>query len=317
MDVGVHLPLLDLGDGPPSLQVLRALVRAARAAGLSAIAANDHLLFPTPWLDGPTALAAVLSDTGALDVMTTVALPVVRGPVVLAKQLSALQLLAEGRVVAGVGPGSSARDHAVVGADFDDRWRAFDRSLVALRHLLDGRPFPAGLGVDAADVVLEPVASRRIPLWVGSWGSPAGLRRVARRADGWLASAYNTTPASFRQARSILDAALEAEGRDPAGLPDALSTGFLHLVDRPRDGERFLRERLAPALGRTAESLAGRVLVGTPEHVGDLVTRYRDAGLGRLLLWPLVDHVGQLEAAVELLSEPAARDRGTPPPGGC
>jgi len=38
-----------------------------------------------------------------------------------------------------------------------------------------------------------------VPLWIGSWGSAAGLRRVARLGDGWLASAYNTTPAGWRR----------------------------------------------------------------------------------------------------------------------
>jgi alkanesulfonate monooxygenase SsuD/methylene tetrahydromethanopterin reductase-like flavin-dependent oxidoreductase (luciferase family) len=38
------------------------------------------------------------------------------------------------------------------------------------------------------------------PVWIGSWGSSAGLRRVARLGEGWLASAYNTTPALFAEA---------------------------------------------------------------------------------------------------------------------
>jgi alkanesulfonate monooxygenase SsuD/methylene tetrahydromethanopterin reductase-like flavin-dependent oxidoreductase (luciferase family) len=316
MELGLHLPLLDLGGGPPSLDRLRTLVRAARYAGLAAVAANDHLVFRTPWLDGPTALAAVLADAGELDVMTTVALPVVRGPAVLAKQLTALQLLAGGRVLAGVGPGSSAADHRAVGADFDDRWGAFERALASLRPLLDGCPVPTDAGLPAPGVVLEPVAARRIPLWIGSWGSPAGLRRVARSADGWLASAYNTTPSDFRAARLALDAQLEAAGRDPADVPEGLSTGFLYLADGGRDAERFLRDRLAPALARSADELRGRVFVGTAEAVGDLMAAYRAAGLRRLLLWPLVDEVDQLGAAVELLGSPRAHGHEQPGPVG-
>jgi alkanesulfonate monooxygenase SsuD/methylene tetrahydromethanopterin reductase-like flavin-dependent oxidoreductase (luciferase family) len=302
MDLGLHLPLIDLGDGPPPLTRLRDLVRTARSAGFAAVAANDHLVFPTPWLDGPTALASVLSDAGDLEMMTTVALPIVRGPAVLAKQLTTLQLLAGGQVIAGIGPGSSPVDHEVVGADFTDRWASFDRTTVALRHLLDGRPAP---DAGSPAVVLTPVAARRIPLWIGSWGSPAGLRRVARDADGWLASAYNTTPEGFRAARTALDEHLVSRGRDPLEVPDALSTGFLHVVDRSRDAQRFLTDRLAPALGRSAEQLRGRVFVGTPDEVVDLVGRYEAAGLRRLLLWPLVDELDQLQAAAELLTSVA------------
>ena len=55
------------------------------------------------------ALASVLDRAGDLTVATTVALPVVRGPVVLARTAGALNLLSGGRLVLGVAPGSSAR----------------------------------------------------------------------------------------------------------------------------------------------------------------------------------------------------------------
>lgn len=74
------------------------------------------------------------------------------------------------------------------------------------------------------------------------------------------------------------------------------------MVDRSRDAERFLTDRLAPALGRSVDRLRGRVFVGTPDEVVDLAGRYEAAGLRRLLLWPLVDELDQLQAAVELLT---------------
>ena len=49
----------------------------------------------------------------------------------------------------------------------------------------------------------RPAQDGGVPLWIGSWGSEAGLRRVARLADGWLASAYNTTPERFAAARAL------------------------------------------------------------------------------------------------------------------
>jgi alkanesulfonate monooxygenase SsuD/methylene tetrahydromethanopterin reductase-like flavin-dependent oxidoreductase (luciferase family) len=63
-----------------------------------------------------------------------------------------------------------------------------------------------------------------IELWIGSWGSKAGLRRVARLGDGWLASAYNTTPDGFKAAKQSLSEQLHAHGRDPDRFPNALAT---------------------------------------------------------------------------------------------
>src|SRR5436190_21047444 len=116
LELAVHLPLMEFGDEGLSLARLTRTVDAARDCGFAAVSANDHFLFQTPWLDGLTALAAVIDRSGAMELATTVSLVALRGPVPLAKTLAALDLLSDGRVIAGVGPGSSARDYDAVGA---------------------------------------------------------------------------------------------------------------------------------------------------------------------------------------------------------
>ena len=64
MRLGVHLPLADLGDGVPTADDLRDYVAAARELGFSTVAANDHLVWSHPWLDGTTALASVAGSAG-------------------------------------------------------------------------------------------------------------------------------------------------------------------------------------------------------------------------------------------------------------
>src|SRR5438128_113695 len=110
MDAGVHLPLIDFSGGGFSYRRLAETVDAGRACGFGAVSGNDHFLFSAPWLDGLTALAAVIERSGGMKLVTTVALAALRGPVPLAKALSALDELSDGRVIAGVGPGSSKAD---------------------------------------------------------------------------------------------------------------------------------------------------------------------------------------------------------------
>ena len=136
MELGVHLPLMEFGDEGQSLGRLQVTVDAARGSGFVAVSANDHFVFSTPWLDGPTALAAVIDRSGELTLATTISLAVLRGPVPLAKALAALDVLSGGRMVAGVGPGSSERDYDAVGVPFDHRWKRFDESVRILRALL-------------------------------------------------------------------------------------------------------------------------------------------------------------------------------------
>ena len=88
-------------------------MRAARDLDFKALSTNDHLIYSRPWLDAPTALAAVLSHSGNMAVGTSVIFPVVRGPVQMAKALAAIDILSNGRFFVGIGPGSSARDYEI------------------------------------------------------------------------------------------------------------------------------------------------------------------------------------------------------------
>jgi hypothetical protein len=86
--LGVHLPLADLGAGQPTGEDLRTYTRTARDLGYTTLAANDHLIWSQPWLDGPTTLASVISAAGDMALATSITLPVVRHPVVVAKMLT-------------------------------------------------------------------------------------------------------------------------------------------------------------------------------------------------------------------------------------
>ncbi|HBE28958.1 MAG TPA: hypothetical protein DDW25_08720 [Ktedonobacter sp.] len=216
MEFGVHLPLLAFRGQAFSLSRLVDYAETAERLGFTTLCANDHLIATRPWLDSITALAAILTKTPRMTLMTTVALPVVRGPVPLAKSLAALDVLSDGHLIAGVGPGSSPQDYSLVAIAFEERWKRFDESIQLLRSLLQrGVPpfrgqFYAG---DTTRLEPFPVQEPGVPIWIGSWGSEAGLRRVARLGDGWLASAYHVTPASFVDALARLQRHLRQVGR--------------------------------------------------------------------------------------------------------
>lgn len=318
MDYGTHLPLISLDGRPWSLRRLLEYAETAERLGFAALAANDHLVFSRPWLDGPTALAAVLAATGQMDLMTTVALPVVRGPAPLAKSLAAIDSLSGGRLIAGIGPGSSARDYAAVGIPFEERWKRLDEAVQALRALWDKDDPPfEGEFYSTEGVAPEPYPAQRLPVWIGSWGSEAGLRRVARLGDGWLASAYNTTPEAFADARRRLGEHLRAAGKDPNRFPDAIATMFFHVTGNRGAADRIVRDILSPMLGRPETELRHRLPIGPAEECAEKIVAYRKAGVGRLLIWPVEDELRQLaafwERVVPLAREQPSDDAATTP----
>jgi alkanesulfonate monooxygenase SsuD/methylene tetrahydromethanopterin reductase-like flavin-dependent oxidoreductase (luciferase family) len=298
MEFGAHLPLMDFGDNTYDGGTLRAYARLAADLGFSALSANDHLVFTVPWLDGPTALASVIESSEPMTLATTVALPVVRGPVPFAKQIAALDRLSGGRVLVAVGPGSSASDYDVVGLDFDERWKRLDEVIGALRSLWqpDAEPF-VGTYYSTEGIELAPLPAQAggPPIWVGSWGSAAGLRRVARLADGWLASAYNISPSEFADAWAVLQAVLADQGRDTGSFPNALSTMWFHITDVPAEAEAVFQERIIPTVHRPEDVLRARLPVGPAEAFAEKLLAFRDAGAQQVFVWPVTDELHQLE----------------------
>ena len=298
MDYGIHLPLMDFGGNPFTLDHLITYAETGQQLGFSALAANDHLVFSKPWLDGPTALATVLSHSGRMDLATTVSLPIVRGPVPLAKSLGAIDRLSGGRLIACVGPGSSARDYAAVGIPFEERWKRLDESIQALRALWnrEGVIFKGNF-YNTEGIKLEPFPAQKSgpPIWVGSWGSEAGLRRVARLADGWLASGYNTTPELFAEGWQQLQEFLVTAGKNPSTFPNAIASMWLFITERERDSERMLNEVLAPALNRPVAELRERLPIGSAEDCAEKLAAYQSVGVQRVYLWPLADELEQIE----------------------
>jgi alkanesulfonate monooxygenase SsuD/methylene tetrahydromethanopterin reductase-like flavin-dependent oxidoreductase (luciferase family) len=175
------LPLIDFGGEGFSYRRLAETVDAARECRSAAISAKDHFLFSAPWLDGLTALAAVAERSGGMKLVTTLALASLRGPVPLAKAFSALDILSGGRVIAGVGPGSSKADYEAVGVPFEQRWQRFDEAARLLKALLQpGAAADTGTSGSAALPGLAPAPRR--PAVDRKLGLPS---RLAPRRQSW------------------------------------------------------------------------------------------------------------------------------------
>ena len=190
MRIGVHLPLLAWDDAPLTLIRLLHVARTAERNGLDAISANDHpRVFATVARQPDGSGAHVLESAPTVTLMTTVALPVIRGPVALAKALAAVDLLSGGRLIAGLGP--SPRRRLRRGRHSLHRTlEQVRRSSVRARCERCGAT--AG-GVDRTflrltEVTLTPRPARPggPPIFIGELGRPAGLAE-SRSVGRWLA----------------------------------------------------------------------------------------------------------------------------------
>lgn len=292
MDYGAHLPVIDFGFRKFSLEWLSAYVRTARDVDFKAVLANDHLIYSRPWLDAPTALATILSDSGNMAVGSVI-LAIVRGLVPMAKALAAIDILSNGRFFVGLAPGSSARDYEIVSISYEERWKRFDEAIQVLRSLWSGDSvgFTARFYSTAGP---KPLQKPTPPIWIASWGSDASLRRVARLGDGWMAAAYNTMPDQFAVALAKLQDQRKIFGKDPASFPNMLVTMFMYITNDNGETERVLAETLTALLNRPVDQLRERLLVGSPEVCAEKLAAYKAAGVQRVLIWPIKDEIEQL-----------------------
>jgi len=295
---GVHLPIVMFGRKCPESKDIQEFAEKAEEQGFDFISVNDHVVFRTGLLDPLTSLAVATTATSKIKLGTSILNMVVRNPVVTAKALSTLDVLSSGRLFAGVGPGSYKPDYDACGIAFEERWARFTESLEVLKRLWSGSPANYnGRFYALENLVMEPKPIQRPhpPIWIGSWGSDRGLRRVARYGDGWMASAYNITPESFSERWKKLLYYVEEMGKDPGSMGNAVVTMFMYLSENREKATQVARDTLAPVLGRPPEELERLLPFGTPEQCIRRIRRLAEAGVRRVHVWPVQDELEQME----------------------
>jgi alkanesulfonate monooxygenase SsuD/methylene tetrahydromethanopterin reductase-like flavin-dependent oxidoreductase (luciferase family) len=298
-----------MGLGREEISRVRILsyARKAEELGFDSVSANDHIVYRTDWLDSLTTLASVAAVTTKIRLGTSVLNIVVRNPVVSAKALSSIDILSSGRVFAGIGPGSYRADYDVCGIPFEQRWGRFGECLEILPLLWNQESIDySGVyyKLDKVAVRPAPLQKPRPPILIGSWGSETVLKKAAKYADGWMASAYNITPQTFKETWKLLLAYRRALGKDAEPFQNSLMTMFGYISSDEEKSRRILREILSPALGRSPEELGNLLLFGTVSECVLKLRNYFDAGVQRVHFWPLMDHEDQLEIfAKEVIPE--------------
>lgn len=193
MDLGLHPLDYDLPGGMPGLaDDLAALSTMAEQAGVRTIALMDHFMQLEraeggAMLEGYTALGFIAAHTRSVDLQLLVTGVTYRHPAILAKTVTTLDLLSQGRAVLGLGAAWYEREHAAFGVPFPPVAERFERLEEALQIVRatwgeDDGPFP-GTYYPLTQTVSAPRPLRRPPIMVGGDGERKTLRLVARYAD--------------------------------------------------------------------------------------------------------------------------------------
>ncbi|MFE7580972.1 TIGR03619 family F420-dependent LLM class oxidoreductase [Streptomyces gardneri] len=290
MEIGIALP--QYGTHARA-DLIAGFARDAEEAGFDSLWVGDRALAPvapsdlypghTPenpyphqyrtFLDPLTVLTVAATATDRARLGTSTLNGPWYPPVLLARSLTSLDLVSGGRLDVGLGIGWLRDEYTAVGADFGRRGALLDELLDVLHGTWTEEEFGhegPRWTIPASYVGLRPARPAGPPVYLGGF-SPAALRRVGRRADGWVGAVLPPGVAGhlWDEARR----AAEEAGRDPEAL------------------RRRIRHNPAP--GATADTVAA-VLAGV-----------RDTGAEGCFvdLQQCVDEPGEaLEFGVKILS---------------
>lgn len=186
----------------------------AERLGFDFISANDHPHGTSPTHELWTMLAWIAARTSTIKVASRVLGVPYRNPAVVAKMAASLQELSGGRLILGMGGGSSDEGIAAFGVGPLSRRDKIDGLEDALR-IIRGLWSEVGSSHEGSvyavrRATIEPRPTERIPIWTGTYG-PRGLALTGAFADGWIPSLDLVPPERAPEMRErILRAAAEA-----------------------------------------------------------------------------------------------------------
>lgn len=285
----------------------RALVEQAVKAeelGYSSIWVWDHMLLGSksvfPVYESITTLAAVAATTKHVRLGTGILVLSIRNPVVLSKQVATLDNLSEGRVTLGVAAGWYKREFQACGYPFDSRGRTLQVNLEVMKRLWTEDRVNGTYGqYNLKNVTMEPkpVQKPHPPLWMGGYVD-AVLRRVGKRADGWISYFY--TPESFdRSWRKVLES-VKASGKaiDKFGNCDMIPA---RLGPDNTETKRITTEYITTHcdLPPWSEATPNSMIAGTTKECADMIERFSKNGVQELVLIPAVAQLSEIEEQVE------------------
>lgn len=282
MRYGICLPNFTELASPDTID---AAAEAAERLGWNAVWTTDHVLvdrdaaateYRTNY-DAIETLAWVGARHPRVRLATSVIVVPQRNAVVVAKELSTLDALSGGRLIAGVGVGWNEREFGNLGAAdrFHLRGAYLDETIALWRHLWSGSTEPFHGRFHALDdFVFGPLPEQgaAVPIVVGG-RSEAALRRAGRLGDGYHSSA--TRPSAYAERVPLIRAAAEAAGRPMPSLTARVR------VELDGESDRFY------AMRGSAEEIAGEVRA------------WAGVGVEELALWLVVKSPDALVPAVE------------------
>jgi F420-dependent oxidoreductase-like protein len=297
--LGLQIPNFSYGTGVAEIfPTVIAQAREAEAAGYDSVFVMDHFYqLPglgtpdQPMLEAYTALGGLAAATEKVQLGTLVTGNTYRNPTLLAKAITTLDVISQGRAILGIGTGWYELEHDSLGFEFGtftDRFNKLGEALQIILPMLKGeRPTFSGKYYRTQEAMAEPRLREHIPLMIGGSGEKKTIPLAAKYFDHLnIIAGFDELPRKVAAAKERC----EEIGRDPA----TLETSMLVVA--------VIDENVTPDL--VPDDFKQQAVVGGPDQVVDQIkTRVLDAGVDGVILSPVTSLNGYQPGGITAVAE--------------
>ena len=266
MNIGISMPVPGYITDPAFM------ARKAEELGFESIWCAEHPIMPVHgdsrpasspggsipesyahYADPFVSLARASAVTATIKLGTSIILVPERNPLLLAKEISTLDVFSGGRFLFGIGAGWNREETEIMGGDFDHRWTQTREAVLVMKELWAAEEAEFhGRYYDFPPVRSYPKPAQKPhpPVILGGMAKNV-LKRTVAWADGWLPN--RVTPSQVEEGRATLDKFAAEAGRKPESIT-------ISVYGQPAD------RKLIEAFH---EAGANRVVVQRPEATDD------------------------------------------------
>ena len=315
--LGIQIPNFTY-PGTDSAQLYDLIVaqsREAEDAGFDRLTVMDHFYqlpgigaHREPMLECYTLLSALAQHTSSMRLAALVTGNTYRNPALLAKTVSALDVVSGGRATLGIGAGWFELEHQAMGFDFGtftDRFERLEEALQIIVGLLRGETVTFdGDRYRVQDFVNSPQPVSRIPIMIGGNGERKTLRMVAQYADeSNLVSLRG--PEEVPRKLEALEEHCQRLGRDRSEVTVSVLVAT-SLAPTMEQSDADLRAMIAhKGLPEAAYEMARSYMVhGDPDTVGEELQAFMATGIDGLIVSLMPS--GHIPGRISLLGQVAS-----------
>lgn len=255
--------------------------KKCEAMGCQSMWTIDRIAYDN--LEPLTVLAAAAGVTQRIRLGTSVLLGNLRHASHVAKIVSTLDFISNGRVTLGLGFGSRESDYKALEIPFEHRGSRAVEQVQLMKRLWseDSVTFKGKFyNVENLSVGPKPIQKPHPPIWTGG-SAEVALKRAGTWADGFIcgSSAIPEFPSTWEKIAGYARAA----GRDPNRIRKAGLT-FMAIHDDQSKAVRAVEDYVMRYYGRLRADVANTSLVGSPAAVTERIGAFLSKGLDTLII---------------------------------